>query len=158
MPRRSAGPPQCGELLRAPAASCGRSSQRGAGPPAGHKEKWPLMNATPFTSELGLCIARYLILKEALGRKYRIERATLTHLDRFLSAQPTHVRLTTQTFAPWSATLAYLKPAVRRNHMRIVRNLCLYRRRSHWTRIKPMVSMGSSKGCAHQRPPRQQRQ
>lgn len=34
-------------------------------------------------------------------------------------------------FSAWSATLEHLSPTVRRNHMRIVRNLCLYRQRSH---------------------------
>jgi integrase/recombinase XerD len=90
------------------------------------------MNAKSFTSVLGPSIARYLALKEALGREYRKERAILTHLDRFLAAQPSkHARLTTKTFAQWSTTLVHLMPGVRRNHMRIARNLCLYRRRSH---------------------------
>ena len=44
--------------------------------------------AKTFPSELGPFVARYLALKEALGRRYQTERAVLTDLDRFLSAQP----------------------------------------------------------------------
>jgi hypothetical protein len=62
--------------------------------------------ARTFPSELGPFIARYLALKEALGRRYRTERAVLAHLDQFLSAQaPRHSRLTAETFALWSAGL-----------------------------------------------------
>ena len=84
-----------------------------------------------FTSALGPLIARYLALKEALGRRYSVERATLAHLDRFLAAQPPErAELTAETFLLWATTLAHLTPTVRRNRMRIVRNLCLYRLRS----------------------------
>lgn len=85
----------------------------------------------PFASRLGPIIARYLALKEALGRRYTRERYVLTHLDRFLAAQPSNgSELTAQTFALWCATLAHLAPGVRRSRMRIVRNLCLYRQRT----------------------------
>ena len=84
-----------------------------------------------FISHLGPFVARYLALKEALGRKYCNERAALTHLDRFLVTQPTAGDdLTAQTFAQWCATLSHLTPTVRRSRMRIVRNLCLYRQRT----------------------------
>ena len=87
--------------------------------------------AKTFPSELGPFVARYLALKEALGRRYQTERAVLTDLDRFLSAQPPeHSRLTAETFASWIATFSHLTPTVRRNRMRIARNLCLYRQRS----------------------------
>jgi len=87
--------------------------------------------AESFTSRLGPLIARYLALKEALGRRYQIERAVLTHLDRFLAAQaPDRSHLTAETFSLWHATFANLTPTVRRNRMRIARNLCLYRQRS----------------------------
>jgi integrase len=84
-----------------------------------------------FASDLGPFIARYLALKEALGCRYRIERAALTHLDRFLAAQSAgHSELTAETFLKWAMTFSHLTPTVRRNRMRIARNLCLYRRRS----------------------------
>jgi integrase/recombinase XerD len=86
--------------------------------------------ANTFTSEVGPFVGRYLALKEALGRRYQIERAVLTHLDAFLSGRPPgRARLTAETFALWSATFEHLTPTVRRNRMRIARNLCLYRRR-----------------------------
>lgn len=85
----------------------------------------------PFASHLAPFIARYLALKQALGRGYAGERAVLAHLDRFLTAQPpARSDLTTETFAQWCATLAHLMPGVRRNRMRLVRNLCLYRQRT----------------------------
>ena len=81
-----------------------------------------------FTSELGPFITRYLAIKQALGCRYQIERAVLTHLDRFLAAQaPDRSQLTAETFSLWNATFANLTPTVRRNRMRIARNLCLYR-------------------------------
>ena len=89
------------------------------------------MNTQPlFTSPLGPVIADHLVLKRALGREYVVESSVFTHLDRFLGAQPSDGSdLTAESFARWSATLVHLTPTVRRNRMRIVRNLCLYRRR-----------------------------
>jgi integrase len=86
--------------------------------------------ANTFRSELAPFASDYLALKEALGRRYRNERAVLRHLDAFLagwSRGPS--TLTAETFAVWIATFQHLTPTVRRNRMRIVRNLCLYRRR-----------------------------
>ena len=85
----------------------------------------------PFASRLAPVFARYLALKQALGRKYAAERDVLAHLDRFLTVQPpARSDLTTETFALWCATLVHLKSGVRRKRMRIVRNLCLYRQRT----------------------------
>ena len=85
----------------------------------------------PFTSHLGPVFARYLALKQALGRKYAVERNVLAHLDRFLATQPpAHSDLTAETFVQWCAMLGHLATGVRRNRMRIVRNLCLYRQRT----------------------------
>lgn len=84
-----------------------------------------------FASRLEPIVARYLALKAALGRNYATERDVLAHLERFLAAQlPDRPDLTAESFALWCATLAHLTPTVRRNRMRIVRNLCLYRQRS----------------------------
>ncbi|MHC4492516.1 MAG: tyrosine-type recombinase/integrase [Planctomycetota bacterium] len=84
-----------------------------------------------FTSSLGPLLARYLRLNEALGRKYALERDVFVHLDRFLAAQPPDKSdLTAETFALWCATLAHVKPGVRRHRMRTVRRLCRYRQRS----------------------------
>lgn len=84
-----------------------------------------------FASVAGAAIARYLALKEALGRRFATERAILTHLDVFLSAAATD--LTSESFAAWCRTHEHLTAGVRRNWMRVTRNLCLYRRR-----VEPM--------------------
>ena len=84
--------------------------------------------AAAFTSPLGATIARYLALKAALGRRYGVERGVLTHLDRFLSA--TAADLTADSFTQWCRTREHMTSGVRRNWMRIVRNLCLYRQRT----------------------------
>lgn len=85
-----------------------------------------------FSSILGPTISSYLTLKKALGRRFRVETDVLAHLDRFLVAHPGDGddALDGQRFAAWTLTLAHLLPTVRRNQMRIVRNLCLYLRRS----------------------------
>jgi integrase len=81
-------------------------------------------------SRLGSRITAYLTLKQALGRRFTTETATLVHLDRFLVEQRRST-LTASSFAAWSLTLSHLTPTVRRNRMRIVRNFCLYLRRTH---------------------------
>jgi integrase/recombinase XerD len=81
----------------------------------------------PLLSALGITICRYLDLKEALGRQYATERAVLEHLDRFLASAASD--LTPETFARWCLSQHHLTATVRRSHMRIVRNFCLYRHR-----------------------------
>jgi integrase/recombinase XerD len=82
-------------------------------------------------STLGHAITSYLSLKKALGRRFATETVVLANLDHFLSAhRPDTCGLTPDSFTAWSVTLAHLTPTVRRNRMRIVRNLCLYMRRS----------------------------
>ena len=82
-------------------------------------------------SPLGTVIADYLGLKQALGRKFDIESRVLASFDRFLAARsPDPAPLTPEAFAAWCLTLAHLSPTTRRNRMRIVRNFCLYRRRT----------------------------
>ena len=51
----------------------------------------------------------------------------LAHLDRFLADR--HADLGPETFTAWCLTFEHLASGNRRNHMREVRNLCLYRRR-----------------------------
>ena len=78
-------------------------------------------------SGLSASIRSYLTLKRALGRQYAAEEWVLAHLDRFLAAR--RVDLVAETFAAWCLTLQHLASGTRRARMRIVRNLCLYRRR-----------------------------
>jgi integrase len=55
----------------------------------------------------------------------------LQSLDSFLVAsQSAQAELTAGAFAGWCETQQHLTAGVRRNRMRIVRNLCLYRRRT----------------------------
>ncbi|MFQ5479516.1 MAG: tyrosine-type recombinase/integrase [Candidatus Binatia bacterium] len=87
-----------------------------------------MSRVTSLTSPLGPCIADYLALKCALGRKYAVEQKILEHLDAFLNSCTTD--LTAETFMQWCRTREHLTSGVRRTWMRVVRNLCLYRRRT----------------------------
>jgi len=89
-----------------------------------------MSQGSPPLSELGPIIARYVSLKQALGRDYTTERGVLFHLDHFLAAQGQETELSPETFARWCTATAHLSPGVRRHWMRIARNLCLYRQRS----------------------------
>jgi integrase len=88
-----------------------------------------------FLSALGPTITRYLALKQALGRRYAVERDVLRLLDTFLTTEGGD--LTADTFARWCRTQEHLTRGVCRNRMRIVRNLCLYRRRTEPTCFVP---------------------
>ena len=80
-------------------------------------------------SVIAPAIAGFLSLKRALGCQYARETARLTDLDRFLDGRQA-TAWNADRFAAWSATLAALAPRVRGDYMRVVRNLCLYQRRS----------------------------
>lgn len=88
-----------------------------------------------FTSALGPAATRYMALKRALGRRYDSERDVLQSVDSFLTIQGDD--LTTDTFTGWCHSCEHLASGVRRNRMRIVRNLCLYRRRTEPTCFVP---------------------
>jgi integrase/recombinase XerD len=83
--------------------------------------------ATALTSLMGPHIARYVTLKQALGREYDGVRRVLAHVDHFVTTRGGD--LTRDTFAGWCLTLQHLASATRRDRMRVVRNFCLYRRR-----------------------------
>lgn len=84
-----------------------------------------------FNSALGPTISRYLALKRALGRRYAAESDVFRHLDRFLAtANRANSDLTADTFIDWCQSQTHLTSGVRRFRMRVVRNLCLYRRRT----------------------------
>ena len=88
------------------------------------------MTAKPSrsTSRLASSIEAFLRMKEALGRRFAAERTILRALDAYLTT--TDADLTRETLLAWNATLGRLTPGVRRNWLRVVRNLCLYRRRT----------------------------
>lgn len=86
-----------------------------------------------FSCALGPCMASYLALKEALGRCYANERAVLESLDAVLTAAgdcADAADLSAETFGLWCKTQEHLSSGVRRNRMRIVKNFCLYLRRT----------------------------
>lgn len=85
------------------------------------------MKAVTFRSVVAPTIQSYLTLKRALGRQYAMHERVLAHLDRFLVDR--HADLGPETFAAWCLTFEHLASGNRRNHIREVRNFCLYRRR-----------------------------
>lgn len=87
------------------------------------------MNRSPAQSVLGPAIARYLQLQRALGKGFRVEQRILESLDDWLSKTAT-ADLDLENFTAWCHSQQHLASGVRRNHMRIVRNFSLYRRRS----------------------------
>ena len=94
---------------------------------------------TQFRSGYGATMARYLAVKETLGRQYTTERAVFTRLDGFLAAR--HADLDAETFAHWCTSLGALTSGVRRARMRIVRNLCVYRRRDEPSCFVPDLAL-----------------
>jgi len=81
-----------------------------------------------FSSTLAPVIVRYLDGKQILGRQYTGEKRILEKLDIFLSEK--NMDLTAESFSEWCHTHQHLVSGVRRNWMRNVRNLCLYRNRT----------------------------
>jgi integrase/recombinase XerD len=84
-------------------------------------------SSTP-PSIISSTIARYVALKQALGRAFAAEERILAHLDSFLHRAGSD--LTAESFGAWCLTLEHLTSGVRRNWMRVARNLCLYRCRT----------------------------
>jgi integrase/recombinase XerD len=83
-----------------------------------------------LASFLAPTISRYLALKKALGRGFDYETNVLARLDGYLvRAAPSATALTADAFTAWTLTFEHLSPTVRRNWMRIARNLCLYSQR-----------------------------
>lgn len=98
--------------------------------------------AKPLQSFIAEDIKSYLHLHRSLGKEYRIEGKTLHSLDSFLASQcPRIHKLEEKIFSQWCDTLVHLSPTVRRNRMRIVRNLCLYRLRSYQHSFVPDILM-----------------
>jgi integrase len=80
-----------------------------------------------FSSVLAPVIEDYLKLRRALGRGCNGEEWIFRHLDYFL--YKVRGDLTPEHFTQWCLTQQHLASGVRRDRMRVVRNLCLYRRR-----------------------------
>ncbi len=89
----------------------------------------------PFASLLAPVIVNYVAFKRGLGRQYRTECRVLRLLDRFLVARNSD--LTSETFTDWCINLQHLASGTRLEYLRIVRNLCCYRRRCQPTAFVP---------------------
>ena len=81
-----------------------------------------------FASVLGPLIRRYLDLKRALGRRADSLQYVLAQLDRFLASRDAQ-DLDRETFAAWCSCFEHLAANTRRQRMRSVYQLCLFRRR-----------------------------
>jgi len=81
-----------------------------------------------FHSCLRRSIVQYLQLMEGLGRRFASERRILELLDEFLTDTKAG-SFRQAEFDAWTKTLAHFCSTVRRNHMRVVRNFCIYRQR-----------------------------
>ena len=92
-----------------------------------------------WRSRLGRQIAAYLALKTSLGRRFFSETYLFIQFDRFL-AQRRATTVTPALFADWVRTFDHVSPTVRRTRMRIIRNFCLYLRRTDRTCFVPDTS------------------
>ena len=94
------------------------------------------MNTSTVQSILNPIISRYLELQWALGKGFERERRILELFDQWL-AKKGAVDIDQESFTDWCMSILHLASGVRRNHMRVVRNFCLYRRRSDPTCFIP---------------------
>jgi len=90
----------------------------------------------PWRSRLGKQIAAYLALKKSLGRRFFSETYLFHQFDRFL-AERRAATVTPAVFTEWVHTFDHVSSTVRRTRMRVVRNFCLYLRRSDRTCFVP---------------------
>ena len=81
-----------------------------------------------LTSVLAPVIRRYLDLKAALGRRAATLPYLLAQFDRFL-ASSNAPDLNHETFTMWCSAIAHLAATTRRQKMRAVYHLCLFRKR-----------------------------
>lgn len=87
------------------------------------------MNTSLIETCLSSPIERYVELKRALGRRFCGESRVLQQLNAFLAALGA-ADLTWTEFEQWSRAHSHLTSTTRRRRMQIVRNFCLYRRRT----------------------------
>lgn len=84
-----------------------------------------------FSSRLAPILARYVDLKQTLGRKFDYPTRTLASLDRFLhNHAKQYPDLNATAFQAWCQTQEHMASGVRCKSMQEVYNLCLYRRRT----------------------------
>ncbi len=91
-----------------------------------------------FHSSIAAELVNYICLKQALGRSFQAASIVLFYLDRFLcdlGAAPSD--LTAESFRQWCRTMESVSSTTRLARMHIVRNFCLYRRRTAPTCFVP---------------------
>jgi len=98
------------------------------------------MNTATAHSVLRPIISRYLELQWALGKGFDAERRILESFDQCLTERRA-ADVDAENFTAWCMSKQHLASGVRRNHMRIVRNFCLYRRRSDPTCFVPDLQL-----------------
>lgn len=85
----------------------------------------------PFRSRLAHEFAGYLALKRALGRKLVNEEKVLRHVDRFIANRfPAARDISVPILQEWMAANPNLLPQSRVVRLRVVRQFCLFRRRT----------------------------
>ncbi len=82
-----------------------------------------------FCSALAVVIVDYMTHMRSIGRGFVSEEHMLRQLDVHFSRHGQD--LNSDTFASWCLADDHMASGVRRNRMRIVRNMCLYRQRTH---------------------------
>jgi integrase/recombinase XerD len=83
-----------------------------------------------FSSPLAPVLARYVNLRQALGRSFSHPIRTLASLDRFLhNHAKQYPDLNAAAFQAWCQIQEHVASGVRRKRMQEVYNFCLYRRR-----------------------------
>ena len=114
---------------------CNRRSNTGAGKKGAKPRAGP---PGPLRSFLAGDIEDFINLKRSLGRNYEIEAYVLRYFDAFLKDRyPLTENLGAEMISEWCKTLHHLAPSSRHKHMRVVRNFCLYLRRSRHESFVP---------------------
>jgi integrase/recombinase XerD len=104
------------------------------------------MSATLPGSAFDHLVDGYLRRQRSLGRAYVHEERVFDALRRFLE-KTSSTDLDQALFEAWCRAQGHLSANTRRNRQRIVRNFCLYRRRTEPTCFVPDINL-----LPHRRP------
>ena len=97
------------------------------------------MSATSPANPFDQVVDRYLRRQRSLGRAYVHEEHVIGGLRLFLEKNSC-ADLNLALFEAWCASQVHLSANTRRNRQRIVRNFCLYRRRTEPTCFVPDIN------------------
>lgn len=85
-----------------------------------------------FQSRFAPALQRYVDLKRALGRKWRVEYDVLRRWDHFVHREYSRARqIRAEMFTGWTQELAQLTPTSSYTYQRIIRNFLLFHARDH---------------------------